>query len=141
MTNKQRNNFGELPDERLEQELEDFRVRLSSRLSRRQKKQCKGRVGSINKVLDARRKTENVVGLKEDNAAPISPHKINIGEKLHLDKEITIERVGEKEYTVIQQYYGEEMVMNSFSLDSALGDARFLGADLDEMDCQVSEAS
>lgn len=146
MLNAKQNNFGELPGERLEQELEDLRAKLNSRLSRRQKRQCEGKIRAITKVIDTRKEVENVVPIRPPEQVQVSTDSdaeqdiIDIGEKLYLDKEVTIERVGEKEYTVIQQYYGEEMVMNSFSLECALGDARFLGANLDEMDDQVNEA-
>jgi hypothetical protein len=134
MINKQRNNFDKLPDERLEQELEDLRTKLNSRLSRKQKKRYEGRIRSINQVLDARKEVNNVVELKGDNAVPVRPSEINIGEKLHLDKEITIERVGEKEYVITQIYYGETLSMNSSSLEDAIKNAKFLGADPNEIE-------
>ncbi len=145
MINGKQNNFGELPDERLEQELEDLRAKLTSRLPRREKKQCKGSIKAINKVLDARRKIENIIPihLPEQVQASADSNKeqgiIDIGEKLNLDKEIQIERIEEKKYVITQNYYGEMLSMNSSSLEDAIEDARFLGADPNEIERVINK--
>ena len=144
MINRKQNNFDKLPDEQLEQKLKDLRAKLNSRLSRRQKKQCKGSIEAINKVLDARRKIENVVPIRSPeqvqvNADSDKKQGIDIGENLNLDKKIQIERIGEEEYIITQIYYGETLSMNSSSLEDAIENAEFLGADPDEIERVINE--
>lgn len=145
MLNAKQNNFGELPDERLEQELEDIRAKLNSRLSRRKKRQCEGKIRAITKVIDTRKEVENVVPIRPPEQVQVSTDSneeqaiIDIGEKLDLDKKVQIERTGDEEYVVTQDYYGEIMTLNSSSLKEAIYDAGFLGADTDGIEKIINE--
>ncbi len=145
MINKQRNNFDKLSDEQLEQELAELRAKIILRLSRKKKKQHEVRIRAITKVIDTRKEVENVVPIRPPEQVQVSTDSdeeqdiIDIGEKLDLDKKITIERVGEEKYVVTQDYYGGIITLNSSSLEDAIDDARLLGADTDEIERVINE--